>query len=146
MKSNQKVTRVQLKLNHDDQLIMLGLLSAEPDYKMSMSINNRFRILLKNSTPVTINSADGEELAFSRFSDLSHSPDMVFSLFSNRSGKNFLIKKLRNIDYVFVIHNNENDTNIEEITAKLKEIESVNAVFNIDLNIFRDKNLHYLTQ
>jgi hypothetical protein len=141
-----KITRVQLKTNHDGELIMLGLVSSEPDYKMSLSINKRFRISLKNAAQVKLNDSAGEELAFSRFSDFSRSPDMVFSLVSNRSGKNFLIKKLRNIDYIFIIHNDENDSNIEEITARLREIEAVNAVFNIDLNIFRDKNLHYLTQ
>jgi hypothetical protein len=146
MKSNQKITRVQLTINHDDELIMMGLVSAEPDYKMSLSINKRFRISLKNAAPVKLNNPAGDELAFSRFSDLSQSPDIVFSLISNRSGKDFLIKNLRNIDYVFIIQNNANDNNIEEITARLREIEAVNAVFNIDLNIFRDKNLHYLTQ
>ena len=146
MKSNQKITRVQLKVNHNDELIMLGLVSSEPDYKMSLNINKRFKISLKNTSPVKLDNSGGEDLSFSRFSDLSHSPDMVFSLVSNRSGKNFLIKNLKNIDYVFIVHNNENDSNIGEITARLREIETVNAVFNIDLNIFKDKNLHYLTQ
>jgi hypothetical protein len=146
MKSNQKVTRVQLSINHDDGLIMLGLVSSEPDYKTSLNINKRFKISLKNSSPIRVNNAGHEELAFSRFSDLSKSPDISYSLISNRSGKNFLIKNLKNIDYIFIVHNNENDNNIEEITARLREIEAVNAVFNIDLNIFKDKNLHYLTQ
>jgi hypothetical protein len=146
MKSNQKITRVQLKINHEDELIMLGLVSSEPDYKMSLSINKRFRISLRNTTPIKLNKPHSEELVFSRFSDLSHSPDIIFSLVSNRSGKNFLIKNLKNIDYVFIVHNNENDSSIEEITAGLREIDTVDAVFNIDLNIFKDKNLHYLTQ
>lgn len=146
MKSNQKVTRVQLSINHDDGLIMLGLVSSEPDYKTSLTINKRFKISLKNASPVKVNNTGQEELAFSRFSDLSKSPDISYSLISNRSGKNFLIKNLKNIDYIFIVHNNENENNIEEITAWLREIEAVNAVFNIDLNIFKDKNLHYLTQ
>jgi hypothetical protein len=146
MKSNQKITRVQLKINHDDELIVLGLVSSEPDYKMSLSINKTFRISLKNINPVKLNNSANEALSFSRFSDLSHSPEMIFSLVSNRSGKNFLIKNLRNIDFIFIAHNNENNNNIEEITARLREIEAVDAVFNIDLNIFKDKNLHYLTQ
>ena len=146
MKGNQKVTRVQLSINHHDGLIMLGLVSSEPDYKMSLTINKKFKISLKNTPPIKVNNEGADELSFSRFSDLSKSPDISFSLISNRSGKNFLIKNLKNIDFVFIVHNNENDNNIEEITARLREIEAVNAVFNIDLNIFKDKNLHYLTQ
>ncbi len=146
MKSNRKVTRVQLSIDHNDGLIMLGLVSSEPDYKMSLTLNKRFKISLKNTSPVKVNNTVQEEFAFSRFSDLSKLPDISFSLISNRSGKNFLIKNLKNIDYIFIVHNNENDNNIEEITAQLREIEAVNAVFNIDLNIFKDKNLQYLTQ
>lgn len=146
MKRNQKVTRVQLNINHDAGLLMLGLVSSEPDYKMSLTINNRFKISLKNISPVKVNNKGPEELAFSRFSDLSKLPDISYSLISNRSGKNFLIKNLKNIDYIFIVHDNENDINTEEITARLREIEAINAVFNIDFNVFKDKNLYYLTQ
>ena len=146
MKNNQKVTRVQLSINQNDGLILLGLVSSEPDYKISLIINKRFKISLKNVSPIKVNNTGPEELNFSRFSDISKSPDISYSLISNRTGKNFLIKNLKNIDYVFIVHNNENDNNIEEITARFREIEAVNAVFNIDLNIFKDKNLHYLTQ
>jgi hypothetical protein len=112
---------------------------------MSLTVNKKFKISLKNTPPVKIINSGKEELAFSKFSDLSKVPDISFSLISNRSGKNFLIKNLRNIDYIFIVNNNENDSNIEEITARLREIETINAVFYIDLNIFKDKNLHYLT-
>lgn len=145
MKSNQKIKRLQLENSHEDELILLGLVSAEPDYKMSLSINKLLGISLKNTTLVKINDPSGEELSFSRFSDLSNSPETVFSLISNRSGKNYLLRKLLNIDYIFIVHNPENNDNIDKLTSRLREIETINAVFNIDLNIFRDKNLQYLT-
>lgn len=145
MKSNQKIKRLQLENSHEDELILLGLVSAEPDYKMSLSINKLLGISLKNTTPVKINDPSGEELSFSRFSDLSNSPETVSSLISNRSGKNYLLRKLINIDYIFIVHNPENNDNIDKLTSRLREIETINAVFNIDLNIFRDKNLQYLT-
>jgi hypothetical protein len=145
MKSSQKIKRLQLENNHEDEIILLGLVSAEPDYKLSLSINKLFGISLKNTTPVKINDPSREELAFSRFSDLSNSPETVFSLVSNRSGKNYLLKKLVNIDYIFIIHNPENNSNIVKLTSQFREIETISAVFNIDLNIFRDKNLLYLT-
>lgn len=145
MKSNQKIKRVQLENRHDDELMLLGLVSAEPDYKMSLNINKLLGISLKNTSPVKINDPSGEELSFSRFSDLRNSPETVFSLISNRSGKNYLLRKLLNIDYIFIVHNPENNDNIDKLTSRIREIETINAVFNIDLNIFRDKNLQYLT-
>ena len=146
MKNIQRITRVQLKINQKDDFKFLGIVSAEPDYKLSLSLNKKFRISLKNIIPVKITNDNGFELAFSRFSDSSKSPDVVFNLFSNRSGKSFLLNKLKNIDYIFQIQDAENEYNTEQITASLREIESINAVFNIDINNFKDKNIQYLTQ
>lgn len=146
MKSIQRITRVQLKINQKDEFILLGIVSAEPDYKLSLSINKKFRVSLKNILPLKITDDTGSELAFSRFSDSSKSPDVVFNLFSNRSGKSFLLKKLKNVDYIFQVQDAEMGNNTDQITASLREIESVNAVFNIDINTFKDKNLQYLTQ
>jgi hypothetical protein len=145
MKSVQKITRVQLKINQKDEFIHIGIVSAEPDYKLSLSINKIFRISLKNILPVKITDESGSELTFSRFTDVSKSPDIVFNLFSNRSDKNFLLKKLKNVDYIFQIQNTESDMNTDQIIASLREIGSVNAVFNIDIYTLKDKNLQYLT-
>ena len=146
MKSVQKVTRVQLKISQNDEFILLGIVSAEPDYKLSLTLNKKFRISLKNISPVKINNDIGSELTFSRFSDSSSSPDRIFNLISNRSGKNFLLKKLKNVDYIFQVQNPDNEININQITASLREIGTVTAVFNIDMNTIKDKNLRYLTQ
>lgn len=146
MKSIQKVTRVKLKINQNNDLILFGLVSAEPDYKLSLTLNKKFRISLKNISPVKITDDNGSELAFSRFSDTSGSSDIIFNLISNRSGKHFLLKKLKNIDYIFQVQDPDNENNISRITASLREIDTVTAVFNIDMNTIKDKNLQYLIQ
>lgn len=145
MKSIQRITRVQLKVNHNAEFLILGIVSAEPDYKLSLSINKKFRISLKNISPVKIMDVTGPELSFSRFSDISGSPELIFNLVSNRSGNNFFLKKLKNIDYIFQVQDSENENEIDQIISRLREIESVNAVFKIDINNFKDKNLQYLT-
>ena len=144
MKSIQKVTRVKLKINQHNDFILLGLVSAEPDYKLSLALNKKFGIALKNISAVKLTDDNGYELAFSRFSSAIGSPDIIFNLISNRSGKHFLLNKLKNVDYIFQVQDPENEYNINLTTASLREIESVIAVFNIDLNTFKDKNLKYL--
>ena len=146
MKSIQKITRIQLKISKDNEYIIFGLVSSEPDYKLSQIINKKFRISLKNSSPVKITDDAVSEQSFSRFSHTNDSTGITFNLFSNRSGNNFLLRKLKNVDYIFQLHDPENEKNIDSITTDLREIESINAVFTIDLNAFKDKNLKYLTQ
>jgi hypothetical protein len=144
MKSIKKITRVQLKLNQNEEVAMLGLVSSEPDYKLSLTLNERFGISLRNISPITISEEAGNELIFSRFSSSGRSPDTIFNLISNRTGKNFLLKKLKNVDYIFQVQNHDGEINISLITSILKEINSITAIFNINTDTIKDKNLQYL--
>ena len=146
MKSTQKVTRVKLNIEQNNDYILLGLVSAEPDYKLSLTLNKKFRISLKNISPLKLPGDDRSELAFSRFSNNDDQEDLMFSLISNRTGKFFLLNKLKNIDYLLQIQVSEKAVNLNKITSGLREIDTVTAVFKIDLNKIKDKNLHYLIQ
>jgi hypothetical protein len=145
MKSNQKVTRVKLHIEQNDDYILFGLVSAEPDYKLSLALNKKFGISLKHKSSILPDEND-PGLIFSRFSDSSSGNDMVYDLISNRNGMNHLLNKLKNIDFLLQIQPSGNEINRDDIIAGLREIESITAAFNIDLNTIKDKNLHYLTQ
>jgi hypothetical protein len=146
MKSAQKVTRLKLNVEQNNDYILLGIVSSEPDYKLSLSLNKKFRISLKNILPLKLPGDNKSELSFSRFSNNEDPSDLKFNLISNRSGKNFLLNKLKNIDYLLQIQTSENDVNFNFINLNLREIDTITAIFNIDTNTIKDKNLHYLTQ
>jgi hypothetical protein len=146
MKSNQKVIRLKLNIEQNNDYILLGIVSAEPDYRLSLSLNKKFRISLKNSSPLKLPGDDKSELSFSRFSNNEDTSDLKFNLISNRSGKYFLLNKLKNIDYLLQIQTSENDVNFNFINSSLREIDTITAIFNIDINTIKDKNLHHLTQ
>jgi hypothetical protein len=63
---------------------------------------------------------------------------------SNRSEKNFMLKKLKNIDYLLLLHNPAKDFSPEKVITQLREIDSITGVFNIDIRTLNDKNLKYL--
>jgi hypothetical protein len=146
MKSLPKVTRLQLKVDQDDEHILLGLVSSEPDYKLTLTLNRILRLSLKNTTPLKTTGDKGDELTFSRFSDTSGAPDTSFNLISNRSGNNFLLKKLKNVDYLLSVRDPDITSLIDNITAKIREIDTVTAVFNIDISSIKDKNLQDVIQ
>jgi hypothetical protein len=146
MKSTKKITKLKLNIDQNNDYRLLGIVSAEPDYKLSLSLNKKFGISLKNISPLKLTGDIQSELAFSRFSNNDDTSDLNFSLISNRTNKNFLLNKLKNIDYLLQIQISEKESDLNTITSKLREIDSVTAVFNIDLDTMKDKNLHYLTQ
>jgi hypothetical protein len=143
MKRIQKVTKVKLNIELNSDYILFGLVCSEPDYKLSQSLNKKFGISLRNILPIKL---PDQELSFSRFSN-SHDPDNhIFNLISNRSGTNYFIAKLKNIDYLLQVSNPEGEVDLSSITSLLREVETINAVFNIDVETIKDKNLHYLTE
>ena len=146
MKSTQKVTRVKLNIEQNNDYILLGLVTAEPDYKLSLALNKKFRVSLKNISSLRIEGGNESESTFSRFSNHEGKSDLIFNLISNRCGKNYLLNKLKNIDYLLQISDSENEVNLENLTSELRDIDTVTAVFNINLDTIKDKNLHYLTQ
>lgn len=146
MKTTPRITRVQLKINQNNESVLLGIVSTEPDYKLSLILNRKLKIALKNIPPVILADKTTKETVFSRFSDSKASPGPVYELISNRNSKNFLLKKLSNIDYIFHIHNYDNEVDINNLVSILRDVECVTAVFKIDPVLLKDKNLHYVTQ
>ena len=146
MKSTPKVTRVKLNIEQNNDYILLGLVSAEPDYKLSLSLNKKFGISLKNIAPLRLTENEKSDITFSRFSNNDDHTHLMFNLISNRSGKIYLLSKLKNIDYLLQIQISEKEADLNNITSRLREVDTVTLVFNIDINTIKDKNLHYLTQ
>jgi hypothetical protein len=145
MKASQKVRRVQLKINQNDEPVLIGIVSSEPDYKISLALNKKLKISLKQAPSLHLKNSSGQELIFSRFSD-SSSSGIIFDLISNRFGKTHLIKKLKNIDFIFHIHNHDNNDDTEYYISLLRDTEFITAVFNLDSRVIKDKNLQFVIQ
>jgi len=144
MKNSQKITKIHLTVNDEDIPEVIGIVSADPDYRLSLKLNRKLSVSLKNIDPIEFQGEKGETLVFSRYSDSSQPADSNFQLVSTRSGKNFLLKKLRNIDFLLLLNNSAKDSSPEKIMSKLREIDSVTGVFNIEKKSLKDKNLKYL--
>jgi hypothetical protein len=143
MKRSQKITRVRLEINHDKEVILLGLVSSEPDYRLSLMLNNTLDISLRHAPPVKVEGDTSSSFSFSRFSAVVKSPDQVMDLISNKSGNQILIKKLRNIDFILQIYGIEEEYDTPKLIKILREIENITAVFEIDIKDLNDKSLKF---
>jgi hypothetical protein len=144
MNNSQKITRIHLSVNEQDEPVILGIVTPDPDYKLSLKLNKKLRISLRNAKPVEFRDNDGDDFVFSKFADSSVAPDSVFQLVSNRSGNNFLLKKLKNIDYLLIIRDPGKNFKLEQVMLQIREIDSITGVFKIDFKTLKDKNLKYL--
>lgn len=143
MRKTQRITKIHLSVNEQDIPVVIGIVSADPDYRLSLALNKNLNISLKNTGIIEFQDDKDNELHFSRFSD-SSGPDWHFQLVSNRTEKEFLLKKLKNIDYLLLLQKPEKDFNPERILSQLREIDAITGVFNIEIRTLNDKNLKYL--
>jgi len=144
MKGRQKVTKFQLDHQQNEIYAFLGIVSTEADYKLSYLLNKKLKLTLRNAKSIEVPGENGSNLVFSRYSDTSGYPEIVYNLISNKSEKDFLIKKLKNIDYFFQIHSYGNRFDIELLTESLRQIEMITAVFRLVPDEIKDKNIKYL--
>jgi len=144
MKGSRKITRVQLTVKDQNDPAVFGIVTPDPDYKITLKVNKKLNIFLKASLPLEIPGTTGKHLTFSKFTDSRKTPDLVYHLFSNRSGSNFLLPSLKNVDFIFMILDLGKETGTEEVTGWLREIEAVTAVFKLDPKTLRDRNVKYI--
>lgn len=145
MRGRAKITKILLGDQPNDEYVFLGIVSTEADYKLSQLLNKKLGIALKSNKTIEVMGADGSQIFFSRYSDSSGSPEITYNLISNRSDKNYLLKKYRSIDYLFQIHCTDNKCDIDQLTGSLRDIDRITAVFRLDQREIKDKNLNYLT-
>jgi len=140
MSREKKITRHTIGTGEPQPFFFLGVVSAEPDYRLSVMINRHLGTdLRKCNEDITVAGQAGTQ-QFSRFSP----ENRAFSLVSNRSGVNVLLRKLKNIDYLLVPGGVQGKKEAEELAASLRLIPEITAVFIFDSRHNCDQNLSLL--
>jgi hypothetical protein len=135
-----KITRHSIPAGENPEFMFLGVVSSEPDYRLSVLLNRHLRTdLRKNPSEITV-SAEGKTITFSRFT--SDQPGL--SLVSNRSQGTILVNKLKNIDFLLVIHGEADKVYAEELAVKIRRIPEVTAVFIFKSTLVNDRNVSFL--
>ena len=137
-------TKFKLDYIDDNEDVFYGIVANTLDYKLALAINNKLNISLRCSTPIIPSDIDNPEIFFTKFSYKIQNSDTVIDLVSNRIANNYLLKKLKNIDFLFIIHFPEDSELIENCLAGIKEIPDVISIFKIDISKQKDKRLKLL--
>ncbi len=141
MTREKKITRHTIGGAEPQPFLFLGVVSAEPDYRLSVMINRHLGTdLRKCPDEITVNTSSGSSL-FSQFS----TENGAFTLVSNRSGASVLLRKLKNIDYVLIPCGQHEKKEVEELAASLRQIPEITAVFILDSRENTDRNLSLLS-
>ena len=98
-----KKHKLKLNLTSESDLFLVGISSAEPDYKLCWEINKAFLISLIKTDDHVITNKTGEKISFSKFFYMDESSFDSYALIRNKENNYFLLEDLKTIDYVFVV-------------------------------------------
>jgi hypothetical protein len=135
-----KITKHIIKNEEAPAFLLLGIVSSEPDYRLSVMLNRHLGIDLRKK-PEDITEGSGDKTH--SYSVFTTAP-LTFSLISNRSMGGTLLKKLKNIDFLFQIHDSPDRKLAGTLAASLRDIPEVTAVFLFDSRDLSDKNIALL--
>jgi len=137
MDRKKRPARLKLDIKDtDENLVLIGIVSSDPDYKLCLALNKKLNISLKLSKPVEVTDCKGNDTSFSRFADISEMPDISYTLVSNRSENDVLFKKLKKIDYIFSVNHSIPNLDTGKIIRSIRETEGVTAAFELDSDEF----------
>jgi hypothetical protein len=135
-----KITKHIIKNEEIPAFLFLGIVSSEPDYRLSVMLNRHLGIDLRKK-PEEITEGSGEKTH--SYSVFTTAP-ITFSLISNRSMGGTLLRKLKNIDFLLNIHGTPDRKLAETLAAAVRDIPEVTAVFLFDSRDLSDKNIALL--
>lgn len=130
MKSTGKKSMHKLIIDDQSNHHFLGIATNEPDYKLSLRINEVLNISLKSDT--TVEPYPDADKQFARFTSRSGSDEPDYQLVKNHNGNNVLSKNYNPIDYIFLISLELQDDGVYKIREKILSIPEVTAVFQLD--------------
>jgi hypothetical protein len=140
MNTGRKITRHTIPGEQIPEFFFLGVVSSEPDYRLSVMINKHLGTDLRKCPDVITLGSDTGNPAFSRFTSVTQD----FSLVSNRSEGNLLLRKLKNIDFFFLMTIKADRQHVESLAISLREMPEVTAVFVLISREISDRNLSLL--
>lgn len=139
-----KITKITMNQEPGKNFPFLGIVTTEPDYKLSHLLNRELGISLSHSNEETVNDLNDETCSFSKFV----TRDRKYALISNKSGQSLLIRKMNKIDFLF-IESPDSNSNINATAELIRKINGITAVFILNSNEIREKNteiLRHLTE
>jgi len=106
------------------QTLFIGIVAYEKIHKISWAINEKLNIKLK------INQDETSET-------FEYSEDANYKLIANKVNTVFFIKEIKNIDFILKIIGYNLNTDKLEIIKKIKSINFVTGVFEIDIDKYK---------
>ncbi len=129
-----------LKVEFDYDFDLLAIVSPVKDYRLCWYINNEIKTKFKRKNDLEINSAKLKQVSFfSLFHHFDGLSKRDYYLVSNKSSGSFLVKELKEVDFFIAIYGYISEEEKEDLTEKLRSLNIIQAIFEVDPNQLASK-------
>jgi hypothetical protein len=125
-------TRFTLECTEEIDFAVLAINSHIQGYKLCWTINNSLELNFEKQKDHIIQ----EELWFARYTYICDD-GVEYNLLENRSKKGYLIPNQKSVNYFLVVKNDYWQQEKEEFMRKLKNLNDILLVFELDTNLIK---------
>lgn len=135
-----------LKIKYEFPFVVFGIISGVKDYRFCHYINKSLQMnFMRMEDLRMVINRQGDEAIFSYFTDETFQPERHF-IMVNRGNQTWFFPEIKNVDYLYIIHQPDSRFNEEEMLFKLRQPEVINGAYPIDYEKIKSKdNLLFLS-
>lgn len=130
--------KLSVRIDYFADYQLLGLVSSMKDYMLTFFINNLLEIDLKKFDD--LKPEPGQDKAYSWYCHWNKGELISYYLVGNHHPGGKLIPSEKNLDYFLLIKNGSAER-AKEIAGKLRKIDKVTGVFQLDMIKIKDLNV-----
>ena len=128
-------THYKLDCAHDYEFVVLAINSHIKAYKLCWNINNQLGFNFEMTDAHTVS----EDLELTRYA-MRNEKNAKFDILSNRSKKGFLIPSQKSVNYFLVIKDENWNEIKESFLSRLRSVNEILLVFELDLEKIKNSN------
>ncbi|HEY9115037.1 MAG TPA: IPExxxVDY family protein [Bacteroidales bacterium] len=130
--------KLSVKVDYFEDYQLLGLVSNLKDYRLTYFINTLLELDLKKFDDLKPDPENN--IAYSWYCHWRKGEPVSYYLIGNHHANGKLIPAQKNLDYFFIIKNSS-ELKTNEIVGKLRVIDNITAVFQLDMEKIKDMNM-----
>jgi hypothetical protein len=136
----KKETLKVANLDNDENVLLFSIASSESDIHLCLLINKIFKISISLADDlIVVSKKESTGFRKYKFENAETGEKYILLLNRNSSGK-FLITEFKKIDFIFLIISEMHDSIYDKPIQRLKNENTIAAIFKIDPKTIRSFN------
>jgi len=127
----KKVLKLAIKNEYD--FLLLAVICSYKDYRLCFELNQQLKLKLKREKDLELQGKQKNKSIFSNFYFCSPDNEQ-FRVINNKGSAGAFIPEMKTIDYFMMIRNLTAKKSVDELIGRIKKIEIISGVYEMDPN------------